>query len=271
MNSDIFISIAIPFYYKNKYSLSQLIRCVNSIKLQTFKNYEIVISTQNEYEKLINNKFLKDVKILNAALVKGFIQGNTNNAMNFCCGEWIKIMFSDDFLNNKDDLEKISLVLRENNKSWAILDSLHFNKKHNKVSKPIFSFFNKNILEINTIGSPSAIVLKNDNPILFDTNTWMRLDTDFYYSLFKKYGKPLKIKNVFVINEIHPNQFSNLLINKSQKTRKLLREEKDYLYKKHKYKKMSNFRLIFFKIKIHFYRRLCDFLFRLKNFFLFKN
>ena len=78
--------------------------CLNSIKLQTFKNYEIVISTQNEYEKLINNKFLKDVKILNAALVKGFIQGNTNNAMNFCCGEWIKIMFSDDFLNNHYDL-----------------------------------------------------------------------------------------------------------------------------------------------------------------------
>ena len=270
MNPNIFISIAIPFYYRNEYSLSQLIRCVNSIKVQTFKNYEIVISTQNKYEKLIKNNFLKDAKIFNAELVKGFIQGNTNNAINFCCGEWIKIMFSDDFLNNEKDLERISLSLRNNNESWAIVDSLHFNKKNNKVNKPIFSFFSKNILEINTIGSPSAIVFKNDNLILFDTNTWMRLDTDFYYSLFKEYGKPLKIKKVFIVNEIHPNQFSNLLIKKSKKTKKLLKEEKDYLYKKHNYKKLSNLKLISLKIKIHFYRRICDFLFRLKNLFLFK-
>ena len=80
----------------------------------------------------------------------------------------------------------------------------------------MISFYNKNILEVNTIGSPSSLVIRNENPILFDQKTWMRLDVDYYQTLYEKFGKALKIKNVFIVNEIHSEQFSNLMINKSK-------------------------------------------------------
>ena len=249
MNNNLFFSIAIPFYYKNEYSLEQLIRCVNSIKSQTFKSYEIVISAQNYYKELINNPYFENVKILNAKS-QSFIQGNLNNAINSCEGKWIKIIFSDDYFLENLSLEKIYDALFKCKAKWAVTNSLHFNRDRKKFFNPILAFYNKYILEINTIGSPSSISILNKKLIYFDQKTWMRLDVDYYHSLFKKYGHPLYIKNVFIVNEIHRNQFSNLMINKTQKTKRLLEKELKYLCNKHNYKKLNLIRLFTLKITL---------------------
>ena len=74
----------------------------------------------------------------------------------------------------------------------------------------MIGYYQKNILSLNTIGSPSAIAFKNEtNPSLFDINTWMRLDVDFYQSLYNKYGEPGYLSNTFIVNEIHKKQFRN--------------------------------------------------------------
>ncbi|WP_288239497.1 glycosyltransferase [uncultured Prochlorococcus sp.] len=236
-----FFSIAIPFYYKDEISFNQLLRCVNSVETQTFRDFEIIISTQNVFLRL-KEYFLNsdsNIKIIDAELIGGFIQGNINNAIKYCSGKWIKILFSDDFFKDPFSLENLLFELKKNPSfNWGIANSLHFDAKSSKISRPIIPYFQKNILEINTIGSPSTILIKNNAPILFDEKTWMRLDTDYYYSLYKKYGKPIYFKDVFIVNEIHNNQFSSLLRNQRKLISTKLNQEINYLCKKYQYKKI---------------------------------
>jgi len=247
-----FFSIAIPFYYRDENSINQLYRCINSVKKQTFKSYEIIISTQNIFKRLKADPVFnaKKINLYNAENIGGFIQGNINNAMQNCSGKWIKILFSDDFFFDQYSLFKINLQLKSNDKKWAVMNSLHYDQASRKINKPLIPYFQENILEINTIGSPSAIALRNNKKILFDKKSWMRLDVDYYYSLFEKLGKPQYIKNVFIVNEIHKKQFSALLKDKDESTKIKLNKELEYLIYKHKYKKKSFLSLFFLRLFI---------------------
>ena len=265
-----FFSIAIPFYYRDENSLNQLYRCINSINSQTFKNYEVIISTQNIFNRLKDDPFFnnKKINIINSEKIGGFIQGNINNAMQNCSGKWIKILFSDDFFFDQYSLINLNLQLNSNEKMWAVMNSLHFDQDLQKIYKPLIPYFQKNILEVNTIGSPSAIVLRNNKKILFDKKSWMRLDVDYYLSLFKIFGKPKYINDVFIVNEIHKKQFSALLLNKDKSTKNKLNKELEYLLDKHKYKKKDAIGLFFLRLFIKLDRLLLSLLYKFsgKNF-----
>jgi len=260
-----FFSIAIPFYYRDENSITQLYRCINSINNQNFNSYDILISTQNIFSRLKNDPFFNDkiISLYNAEKIGGFIQGNINYAIQKCTGKWIKILFSDDFFFDKNTLFNINFQLKANNKKWAVMNSLHFDQASQKIYKPFIPFFQENILEVNTIGSPSAIVLKNNKKILFDKKSWMRLDVDYYFSLFKKLGKPLYIRNVFIVNEIHKKQFSSLMLNKDKTTKIKLKEELEYLRYKHNYKKKSFLSLFFLRLFIKLDRLILSFLYEI--------
>ena len=270
MISKPFFSIAIPFYYRDENSLNQLYRCVNSIKNQLFKSYEVVISTQNIFERLKEDPFFNTemINLYNAENIGGFIQGNINNAMQNCSGKWIKILFSDDFFFDQYSLINLNLQLNSNEKMWAVMNSLHFDQDLQKIYKPLIPYFQKNILEVNTIGTPSAIVLRNNKKILFDKKSWMRLDVDYYLSLFKIFGKPKYINDVFIVNEIHKKQFSALLLNKDKSTKNKLNKELEYLLDKHKYKKKDAIGLFFLRLFIKLDRLLLSLLYKFsgKNF-----
>ena len=162
----------------------------------------------------------------------------------------------------------IYLELSNSKEKWALSNSLHWRSHNKKIFNPIIPFFQNKILEINTVGSPSAIVFRNNQQSFFDVKTWMRLDVDFYYFLFKKYGKPKYLGNVYVVNELHENQFSSLMIQKSSSTKLKLKEELDYICKKYNYKRLSFLNLIFLKIIIKIERTLISFFYHfLKKYF----
>ena len=92
-----------------------------------------------------------DISILNAEKVKGFIQGNVNNAISRASGKWIKILFSDDFFFDKYSLENIYFQIKKHSFNWGVVGSLHFDATYSKIFKPIIPYFQKNILEVNTI------------------------------------------------------------------------------------------------------------------------
>ena len=273
MSSSPFFSITIPFYYRNNYSLLQLKRNLNSIRNQLFQDYEIIISTQNKFSFLKTDPFFKNTKILDASKVKGFIQGNTNNAILKAKGQWIKVLFSDDYFYNSYGLQDLYDYIKKNQFNWIIASSIHIKQNEKKLFKPIIGYYQKNILSLNTIGSPSAIAFKNEtNPSLFDINTWMRLDVDFYQSLYNKYGAPGYISNTFIVNEIHKKQFSNLLRESSNDTKIKLKKEIKYLERKFNYKFLNKFYLTFFKIIVKIERSLLAFFnkskFKIKNSYL---
>jgi len=261
MRGSPFFSITIPFFCRNNYSIYQLKRNLDSIRKQTFKDYEIIISTQNDFQKLKQDSFFSNTKILDASKIEGFIQGNINNAILNSKGKWIKVLFSDDYFLKTNDLENLYNFILKNQSNWVITGSIHIKQDENKLFKPILGYYQKNILSLNTIGSPSAIAFQNDsNPNLFDLNTWMRLDVDFYQSLYKRYGKPGCINNIFIVNEIHKKQFSNLLRESSIKTKKKLKKEMKYLEMKFSYKFPNKFLLFILKAFIKIQRILFHFL-----------
>ncbi|MDC3035199.1 glycosyltransferase family 2 protein [Prochlorococcus sp. AH-716-P05] len=258
-------AIVIPFFYKNQNSLKQLKRCISSIRNQTFKDYEIILSVQNYFEKIKNDPFFSAINILNAEKVKGFIQGNINNAIKKSTSKWIVFLFSDDYFLSNNFLKKIFNKL-DNKTDWIITGSLHTFNEGKDVGSPLPVIFHKNILSINTVGSPSGIIVRNKNPLFFDENTWIKLDVDYYYSLFKRYGHPLIIKSAFVVNEIHKDQFSFLLKKANTATLNKLKKEDQYLMKKYNCKLLSKLNIFILKFLYKLLKILYSYKYEITNF-----
>ena len=261
-----FFSVTIPFYFKDEYSLFQLKRCINSIRKQTFQNFEIIIGTSNYFWELKNNSFFERINIINTNKDVCYIQDNINSALNASKGKWNKILFSDDYFLEKSELEKLYRFIDDNSYSWIIANSVHIKKNDKKLIKPLLPYYQKDILSINTIGSPSAIAFKNNYSLFFDEKSWMRLDVDFYQTLYSSFGRPGYANNIFIVNEIHNNQESFILKKASHSTKNKLKKELNYLSKKHKYKLPSKFKLFFYKKYVKFERIFFSFLFFNKQF-----
>lgn len=162
------ISICIPIYDMPNGDFF-LKRCIDSIMTQTYKNYEIVIT--------------KDGKMAE----------NTNSAMKKAKGDLIKILYMDDYLNNKDSLQDIVDSFKGD---WLVTGCIHDN---GVLYSPHFPKYNDQIhLGQNTIGSPSVLTLRKGLDMNFDeTMTWL-LDCDLYRRLHDKYGEPDILNSVNV-------------------------------------------------------------------------
>lgn len=112
-----YISICIPTYNGDKY----LKECIDSILAQTYINFEIIIiddRSTDETIKIISQYLEKDKRIIfhqnntNMGLV-----GNWNKCIELAKGEWIKLVFQDDYLepyclqNFIDNIEGDTMLL----------------------------------------------------------------------------------------------------------------------------------------------------------------
>lgn len=194
------LSIAIPVYdMKNRdYFLG---RCLDSIKMQSFKDYEIVI-TENG---------------------KG-MAGNTNEAIKQSKGELVKILFMDDFLSEKDSLKDIIDNFKDED-TWLVTGCEHYDGD---------SFFNPHYPTwstamgrgANTIGSPSVVTLRRGTVLLFDENLSWVLDCDLYVRYYEAFGLPKFLNTLNVVIGVGDHQATNMISNDAKKN------EYDYLIKK---------------------------------------
>lgn len=175
------ISICIPIYpMKNKNFF--LKRCLESIHRQTFKDYEIVITEQ------------------------GKMAENTNASIKEATGEYIKIMYMDDFFAHDDALK---VIVDNLDCDWLATGCTHTDGRVR--FNDHYAVWNKSIHNSNTIGSPSVITFKNDDPILFDENlTWV-LDCDFYKRMYDRYGMPKIIDDINVVIGVGEHQATSFL------------------------------------------------------------
>lgn len=98
------VSICIPAYN----NVNEVKRLLESIFLQSFKNYEIILtddSTNNEISELIEQMGRQKIRYIHNPKPLGHIF-NWNRALSEAKGEYIKIMFSDDWFTSSDSLEK---------------------------------------------------------------------------------------------------------------------------------------------------------------------
>lgn len=130
-------------------------RALDSIRTQTYQDYEIVITKTG----------------------KG-MAANINAGIKQAKGDIIKFLFMDDYLQDKDVLKDI---VKNFKGGWLMVGSS--NNKMPYYTDDVY-------LGNNKLGSPSALAIENKDPLLFDENmTWL-LDCDYYKRLYERYGEP---------------------------------------------------------------------------------
>ncbi len=173
------ISIAIPVYEMPNGDFF-LQRCLNSIKQQTFKDFEVVITQE------------------------GKMAQNTNSAIKQSKGELIKILYMDDYFSHKDALQVIVDTFKGH---WLVTGCSHDPGTHTHLP----SYNDQIQFGKNTIGSPSVLTIRNDDPLLFDESLGWLLDCDYYRRMHNKFGDPVFLNDINVTIGIHEGQSTHLM------------------------------------------------------------
>lgn len=174
-------------------------RALASIAHQTFQDYEIVITKE------------------------GKMAENTNAAIKKARGEIIKVLYTDDYFATPTSLEE---MVAEFQGGWLVTGCKH--DDGTTIDRPHIPHFTFDVAKgVNTVGSPSVLMMSNNDPLLFDENlTWV-LDCDLYARLYERYGWPTVVPKFLINIGVGPHQTTNLLSDK------LKSEEDAYIKQKH--------------------------------------
>lgn len=168
------ISICIPTHnMANKDFFLE--RALNSIRSQTFQDFEIVITE------------------------KGKMAENTNVAIKEATGELVKILYLDDWLAHPKALQDI---VDNFEGEWLITGA--DTNPHPYWTDDIETGNNK-------LGSPSALTMRRSSAMVFDERMSWLLDCDLYRRLYDEYGEPKILDSVGVKIGIHDGQMTNIL------------------------------------------------------------
>jgi glycosyltransferase involved in cell wall biosynthesis len=220
------ISIAIPTYEMSGRGAEFLNYSLNKIYQQTYKEFEVVVSDNSKDDMVqrvceLWSPHFKIVYLRNNHIGSA---PNTNNCLRNCSGELIKILCQDDYLADKFALEKI--VREFNNdpkKMWLVGDYIHTTNRNDFaiVQRPVW---NDNIKFHNTIGTHSCLTIRNKDLIYFDDNLVWFVDCEFYDRLYKKFGEPIFLRDITVVQFIGNHQVTNTIA-----TEEVKRKEEEYL------------------------------------------
>ena len=224
------ISVAIPTHEAGGKGLEFLNFNFDTLSEQSFKDFEIIIS-DNSADNEIKNLCEFYSKKLDIKYVKNAnrsMSGNLNSAISNSNGDFIKILFQDDFLYSKDSLLDLSKELEENT-YWLVTATEHFNNQSKIYFQPFYPKYNNNIiLGDNTISCPSVLTIKNiKDKLIFDEKlTWL-MDVDYYERLYRRFGLPKILNKINVANRISEQQSSSSI------SEELKRKELNYILTKY--------------------------------------
>lgn len=195
------ISICIPVYKR----LKDLQRLLDSIFIQTYKNYEVIItddSPDDSVEKFIKNynkinciKYYKNQSALGTP-------ENWNQSIRKANGQWIKLMHDDDWFANENSLQEFynATLLH---KDCDFFFSAYFNMSEKNISQQVNlnwtdNFLLKqsplNLFKKNYIGNPSCTLIKRSINLFYDNNFKWVVDFEYYIRCLQK------VKNYHYIN-----------------------------------------------------------------------
>ena len=208
------ISICIPTWEQNGYGAQYLSKLLETIKTQTFKDFEVVISDHsvsnvildvvNQYSKLMSIVYVKNEEKL------GNSPSNTNNAIKNSNGEIIKIIFQDDFFFSDDSLLKIFKQFTDPKVNWLVNGCNHTDSDNTSFNRFMVPRWNDLLYKgVNTISSPSVLTFRKNTKVFFDENLVMLMDCEIYYNFYKKYGLPTILPDTLITNRLHQNQISS--------------------------------------------------------------
>lgn len=193
------ISICIPAYKRIAY----LQRLLDSIALQTFRDFEVVVSddSPDDSVQVVCEQYRSKFKLLyyKNKVALG-TPANWNFGISKATGEWIKLMHDDDWFANENAL---AVFAKYTNKSKFIF-SAYTNHYENGTVQEVYlrHFWSKKIIKEpavliaeNVIGPPSVTLIHRSIKEQYDERLPWRVDIEFYYRVLKA------TQNYYYINE----------------------------------------------------------------------
>ena len=204
MTNKPFLSVCIPIWGIQGKGIDYLEYSFNILAQQTFKDFEVVLSDHSEDDCL--KEYIENwSELLNIVYVKcdrgrGIISPNLNNALKYCNGEYIKILFQDDFLYDENSLQIVVDYINKKPIKWLLTGCTHTSDLIN-TSKNMVPFYHDRIYEgINTISSPSVLTIKNNDVLFFDETLHWLMDVEYYKRCYDKFGEPDIVSQICVVN-----------------------------------------------------------------------
>ena len=188
------ISICIPAYKRP----DCLIRLLNSIHEQTYKQYEIIITDDSPGDQIrqvlepftdLPIQYYSNKPALGSP-------GNWNYAMSKANGEWIHLLHADDWYASPTSLQHFVNVITEGNSDFIFCASKEINLATNSIKnmeltekkRELLDGSPINLLFDNVIGHPSTVIHKKDTSIQYDTAFKWVVDIDFYIRYLQHHG-----------------------------------------------------------------------------------
>lgn len=220
------ISIVIPTYEVKGKGVSLLTDLLNSTKVQSYKNIEVVISDHSVDDEIKNyvesQKDKLNIVYCRTERGRGNSSINMNEGIKVATGDFIKIMHIDDKFCNEKAIEMMVLELQKDlNKDvkWGAFGFNHLYSGNDYPTREIIPFLFKNPRagHVGLIGCPSVSFFINDKTNFFDENMIIFNDFDMHNRLLKKYGNPLIISDMCITIRMHQDQVTNILPEYAQK------------------------------------------------------
>ena len=231
------VSIAISTYEANGKGSDLLKHNLEYIYKQDYYNIEIVISDHSsDYkikdlcERYNNEKY--PIRYIHNPEEKGNSSHNTNNAIKYCNGAYIKILFMDDYLYNESAISNIVNQFQSNpDKKWLVHSYIH-TKNYKDFYTLHHPKFSNDIIFCNRIGCPSCLTIHKSVKERFDEKLKWFMDSELYSRIRNKYSDPIILHTnandkAYMVNLHHENQVTNTSIDNS-----LIQKEKEYINNK---------------------------------------
>jgi len=190
--ADPFISICVPSYERIEY----LDRLFESIKIQTFKNFEVIFTDDSKTENVklfLQNynvdfalHYYKNVPALGTA--KNMVEG-----VKYARSNWVKMIHDDDFFADEHALQKCADACSEDVQfifSGYYEYFEHTGEKRNKtISQKKFASLLRDpsiLFADNLIGPPSVLMINKEIKEVFDINLKWFTDMEYYFRILGK-------------------------------------------------------------------------------------
>ncbi len=193
MEEGFFISICVPAYQRTDY----LKRLLDSIYIQTFRNFEVVITDDSpgpEVQDLAMRHPLKSkIRYFRNPSTLGTPE-NWNEGIRRSKGDWIKIMHDDDWFTGPDSLRLFTEAIKKGKALFwfsaytNVFPDGHIKKiQINTLDLNALKKLPEILVAANRVGPPSTTIFKKDPSIEFDNRMQWLVDIDFYIRYLKNH------------------------------------------------------------------------------------
>lgn len=189
------LSIIIPVYNSEKY----LIKCLESVIQQTYKNIEVIIvndCSKGNVEEIVEEykKIYKNIKLVNHQKNHGVFKARVTGVEN-CAGEYIAFLNSDD----KVSIDYYRLMIHKALETGSDMVACDFLLEHDDGRMEYCNLANLNITDINLKGQQISDAFFNQNGLDYSwTVVWNKI-----------YSKRLWQKCYIHIKNINENLITN--------------------------------------------------------------